>query len=240
MQETLNKVNKQSRHNSSDVEEFVVTYTPIKAGQYHIYLFGDIACASQFISAIEVLNSATENDVVIIHLSTNGGSLSATDTFLQAMMECEGHVVCKATGDVHSAGTLILLAADEFSLSENFSSLIHNGSTGTGGKFSDYKSESLHTIKYMERVMRNGYSGFLSELEIEDMLRGIDIWLDAESFAQRYAQRNEYFKAKQEEFEAEQQKLLCPPFEGNPEDCALPKKAAKKPLKLPKKQLAEA
>lgn len=201
--EPMKESTKRLSYREDSAEEFTVTFSPVKAGIYNIYLFGEIVCANQFIGPIEVMNSATEQDVICIHLSTNGGSLSATDTFITAMRECEGHIVCKASGDVHSAGSLILLEADEFSLSQNFSCLLHNGGCGTGGKFSDYKTESQHTIKYMERVMRTSYEGFLSEQEIEDMLRGIDIWLDAPEFAKRHEARNEYLQAKYEALQDE-------------------------------------
>ena len=193
----LNTINtKRGGYSSSDFDEFPITYSPLKAGIYNIYLFGDIYSAIQFVGAIEVMSAANENDTVIIHLSTNGGSLDATDTFLQAMHECEAHIVCKASGGVHSSGTLILLAADEFTLSENANFLIHNGSTGTGGKFSDYRSEVEHTTKYMENVLRTTYKGFMSENEIEDLIKGVDLWLNSEQFVERHNKRNEYFKNK--------------------------------------------
>lgn len=192
----LETVNKRAGYPFTEFDEFAITYSPLKAGIYNIYLYGTIQSAQQFVGAVEVMGAANENDTVIIHLSTNGGSLDATDTLLQAMRECEGHIVCKASGGVHSAGTIILLAADEFTLSENANFLIHNGSTGVGGKFSDYKLEAAHVTKYMEGVMRTTYAGFLAESEIEDLLRGVDIWLDSAQFVERYNKRNEYFKNK--------------------------------------------
>lgn len=106
---------------------FPVTYVPLNAGTFNVYVWGLIEDSTQFIHAVECLQQATENDTVCIHLSTDGGSLDATDTFLTYMKQCAGRVVVKASGGVHSAGTVILLAADEFELSENFNALVHNG-----------------------------------------------------------------------------------------------------------------
>lgn len=184
------------RYFYSGAQEFAVSYTPVRAGIFNIYLFGEIECAEQFISAIEVLQAASENDIVYIHLSTNGGSLDATDTFLAAMRECEARIIVKATGGVHSAGSVILLNADEFMLSENFNCLIHNGSTGAGGKTSDFKAQAKHTIEYMDKVMRNTYYGFLSDKEIDDLIEGKDIWLDAEQFGKRFEARNKLMEAE--------------------------------------------
>lgn len=166
--------------------EFAVTYTPIQSGVFHIYLFGEIEASEQFISAIEALQAASENDTVVLHLSTIGGSLDATDTFIMAMEDCVAKIIVRASGGVHSAGTVILMHADEFYLSENFNALIHNGSVGVGGKTSDFKAQAKYTMGYMDKVMRRAYDGFLTPKEIEDLIDGKDIWLDAEGFGKRF------------------------------------------------------
>lgn len=194
----INNLNeKRAGYPFSEYDEFPITYSPVKAGVYNIYLYGTIESSQQFIGAVEVLNAATENDIVVIHLQTNGGSLDATDTLLQAMSHTDGRVIVKASGGVHSSGTIILLHADEFTLSDNSNFLIHNGSTGTGGKYSDYKAETAYTLKHMEKVLRHTYTGFLSDAEMEDLLRGVDLWLGPEEFCERYNKRNQYFLAKE-------------------------------------------
>jgi len=181
--------------------EFEVTYQPLNNGVYNIYLFGVIQEASQFVTAIEAFSRAGEHDVVVVHLSTDGGSLDATDTFLQSMRECEARVIVKATGGVHSAGTVILLNADEFILSENFNCLIHNGSAGSYGKISDFRAQAGWTIDYMERTARSTYEGFLSPDEIEALIKGQDFWFNAQQFGERWERRNELLKQEHEEHE---------------------------------------
>lgn len=178
--------------------EFAVTYTPITAGVFNIYLFGLIEEATQFISAIEVMQQASEQDVVIVHLSTDGGSLDATDSFITAMHECAAKVVVKASGGVHSAGTKILLACDEFYLSDNFNALIHNGSCGAGGKTSDFRAQSKHTLAYMDRVMHETYEGFMTEEEIQQLIDGKDFWFDGDEFLERSERRNDILAQQQE------------------------------------------
>ena len=178
---------------------FPVTYSPVKAGIFQLYIFGPIYHANQFIPHIEALNAAGENDIVRIHLSTPGGSLDATDTFLQSMHECEGRVIIHASGGVHSAGSVILLNATEFTLSENFNMLIHNGSFGAYGDFNKAVAQAKHSQEYMENVMRTTYEGFLTPEEIEQMLEGKDFWLGPEEFCARQEKRTEYMKAKMAE-----------------------------------------
>jgi ATP-dependent protease ClpP protease subunit len=186
---------------------FPVTYVPINAGIFNCYIWGEIEDCTQFIHTVEALQQATENDSVVIHLSTDGGSLDATDTLLTAMRQCAGRVLVKATGGVHSAGTVILLSADEFELSENFNALIHNGSCGSGGKFSDYVAHSRHNVKYMSTVMFNTYKGFLTDDEIMQLLDGKDFWLNAEEFVTRHEARNAYEAAAEEALQVQAQAI---------------------------------
>lgn len=181
---------------SNDYDYFPVSFEPHKSGTFHIYMFGAIESPQQFINCIEIMRQAGEDDTVVIHLQSCGGSIDATDTLLQAMHECQAQIIVRASGGVHSAGTLILLAADTFTLSDNFSSLIHNGSTGAVGKFSDYRSETIFTSRWMEKVLRDAYEGFLTETEIDDVIKGIDLWLDAEQWVDRHEARNEYIQTK--------------------------------------------
>lgn len=215
-----------------DDEQFPISYEPHKTGTYNIYLFGGIESPQQFIGALEVLRTAGSEDIVVIHLQSCGGSLDATDTLITAMRECNAPVVVRASGGCHSAASIILLEAEHFTLSENFSCLIHNGSTGSGGKFSDYVSETKFTSKWMEKVLRNSYEGFLTQDEINDLVKGIDIWLDADEWMERADARNEYVKAKQyAEEEALIEKMI---------DDEMGKDANAKPVKKPRTKKAKA
>jgi ATP-dependent protease ClpP protease subunit len=165
-------------------------------GGYSIYLLKGIQCASQMTEALQAFASCKEEETVIVYLSTPGGCIDATDTFLDAMKECRGRVVVKASGGVHSAGTLILLNAPEFTLSKGFNSLFHNGSVGHGGKYSDWVAAGDFARTFMPKMFRDNYEGFFTEEEIEDLIKGADFWMDADGFLQRYKMQAEYFKKK--------------------------------------------
>lgn len=176
--------------------QFEVTYQPKHCGVYNIYLFGAIVDPAQFIGAIEVMSRATEDDLVIVNLQTPGGSVDATDTFISAMRECEADVIVKASGGVHSAGTIILMNAQMFQLSRNFNALVHNGSVGTGGKFSDFRIDAKFNTAKMEEMLRTTYEGFLNPKELDELIAGKDFWLDGKAFSERFTQRQEFLKAK--------------------------------------------
>ena len=176
---------------------------------WSIFVYGPIISAEQMVEAMMAFSSANEGDTVIVYLSTGGGCIDATDTFIDGMRECRGRVVVKASGAVHSAGTLILLNAPEFSLSAGFNSLFHNGSVGYGGKYSDWRKGAAFISKAMERLFSETYVGFLTPDELERLIRGEDFWMDAEEFLERHKRQQEHFaklhEQQQEDVVEEQQ-----------------------------------
>lgn len=179
-------------------KKFLVTCGGPEEGPflYNVYLFSEITGPKQFTDVIECLQVATEEDTVLIHLSTPGGDIDATDTFLHALKGSRARVVFNASGGVHSAGTLILMHAKEIVFSTGFNALVHNGSVGFGCKFSDWESATEFTRKHMKKLFNETYEGFLTPKEIEELIAGKDFWLDADAFKKRLLKRNRLLKDK--------------------------------------------
>lgn len=187
---------------------FDVSFVPHSTGTYHIFLYGEIENAHQFKNAIQVMMEAGEGDTVVVHLSTDGGCLDATDSFVSAMRRCAARVIVEASGGVHSAGTIILLNAMEFRLTEGFNALIHNGSLGiVAPKTSDAKIQSAFWFKRMDELARNTYKGFLTEEEIKQMIAGVDLWIGPEEWIERWNKRQQLLKEEAEETEEVLQNL---------------------------------
>jgi ATP-dependent protease ClpP protease subunit len=109
------------------------------------------------------------------------------------MQNSAARVIVRASGGVHSAGSMILLAADEFTLSPNFNCLVHNGSFGAVGKTSDVKAQTAFQGSFMDKLMRQTYEGFLEPAEIDALIAGKDFWFDSDSFMERIHKREKYF-----------------------------------------------
>lgn len=174
---------------------YKVSYTPAPGGLFNIYLYGAIEDSRQFMDAIEVFQLASEQDIVVVNLSSPGGSIDATDTFLQAYHECRARVIIKATGGCHSAASIIMMHAREFTLSAGFSMLIHNGYCGGYDKYSDWQAHGDFTKAYMADTMRRTYEGFLTDDEMDAMLGGKDMWLGPKEFMERWKKREAFFEA---------------------------------------------
>ncbi len=200
---------KQPKHSEYDdysEQPFPVSFLPHKHGTYTITIGKAISSVDQFEYAIQVLEMANEEDQILIRLQSPGGSLDAADAFIHAMRGCAAPIHICATGNVSSAASFILLESTSFELSEGFSALLHCGSLGSGGAYNEYKQQTDFYNKFMPSTLRRYYQGFLTEAEIDDMLNGKDIILDAQGWIDRYAKRNEYIGKKMEALMKEQKK----------------------------------
>ena len=178
-------------------QEYDVSYIHNKGGTYVITIDDAIEHVSQFHTAIQVMEHAKEEDTVEIRLSNcPGGIVDGGDTFIHAMRNTEAHIRVVATGGVHSMATQILLNAGEFELSNGFNALIHTGSGGAIGNTNEYYAKSKFDQEFRVRQFRDAYEGFLTEQEIDDVINGKDIWLDAEGWVERSRKANEYFANK--------------------------------------------
>lgn len=178
--------------------EFPVGFIPHKSGTYRIEINDGIYNVGQFSTAIMVLENATPDDDVEIHLQAPGGCVNSTDAFIHALRKCRANVHMVATGGCHSAITHILLEADTLELSSGFNACLHCGSDGAYGNVNEYRIKAKFDEAFRDKQFRETYEGFLSDKEMTDMLNGIDIWLNGEQWMERAIKRHEHFTAKME------------------------------------------
>lgn len=208
----MKQQNKQAGSYTEEMsEEIQVQFFPAKHGTYVADLFGYIHSPGQFSQIVTVLDNMQPEDQLIINLCSLGGSLSAISSLLHAINKTEGSVHICATGSNASAATLVLLAGDSFELSEDFEALLHNGSFGVGGNFNEVRVQSPFALQHMEKVLRNHYQFFLSDYEIDEMLKGVDIALGPEEWCERVSGRLEKMQAKMVEIQKASQKATRKP-----------------------------
>lgn len=164
---------------------FTVSAKQHVSTEYNVFIHGDITDPADFIDALHVLSYAEENDVVVIHINSGGGSLDATDSFLDAIASCEARVVGKVTGVCASAATLILLACDEFYISPNAVLMVHAASYGYGGKDGDVADYVDFTSKQLDKLMKESYGKMFTEEEYQQMKIGRNFWMTPEEFVER-------------------------------------------------------
>lgn len=175
------------------------SYVEPIAHKYHIRIDRDIEEPSRLQEEIVQIRQANENDIIHVYINSNGGYVSTLGSILSALEQSPASITCELELDAASAATFIFLSADNWIVSDNASMMIHEFQYGTSGTSSNIKRQVDHQTRQCERMVRKYYKHFLSEEEIEDVLSGGEIYLNADEIMERLEKRQELFTAELEQ-----------------------------------------
>lgn len=174
------------------------------ANTYKIYIDDDVAEPHNYREVVDTLLSANESDMVVMDINTYGGDLYSCIALVNAIRDCQAHTVAEVT-QASSAGSFIALACDTCIPMPHSDFFIHEVQHGGGyGSNSTHVNRVLFMQKKQEAFFRDVYEGFLSEQEIEELLKGNTkegMYIDAEEAKVRLELREEYFNKKYAESE---------------------------------------
>jgi ATP-dependent protease ClpP protease subunit len=131
----------------------------------HIYFNDDITQQSTFQLSKELRHVArnmkmrslalgTPIQPIYLHLSTNGGEISAAFSVVDCMKTLGVPVYSVVDGFVASAGTIISLAAEKRFIQPNAYMLIHQLSSGVWGKMDDIDEQVGNLKKLMDHITK--------------------------------------------------------------------------------------
>lgn len=143
---------------------------------FHYDLVGEIGDAVNYTELLDALRSATEDDVVHIHINTPGGDLSTVAQILHNIALCEGTVVTEAEGQVASGGSLIFFSGDSLIVGPFSEFLAHSPAGGQFGKVYDQLDGGKHLEAYAKGLYETAYTPFYSKKEINAILRGKELY----------------------------------------------------------------
>lgn len=168
---------------------FKVKFVPI-ATAYKAFVNQPFTDSRQFEDLVEILDSAHPGDVVEIKLTTPGGSLQAVIPLLAAMASTQAQVYVHAVSDVASAGTFLLMMADDVFINPYVTVMFHQVTFGAYGPGHMVGDRVNHVMKSSAQLLRDLYQDFLTEDEISNMLSGKEFWMEKDEFDARFAARN--------------------------------------------------
>lgn len=155
------------------------------------YLSGHIEGSEDYIDWFENIRTASETDIIYIHINSYGGDLFTAIQFMRVLAETSAHVVVSVEGACMSAATMIFMCADQCEVSEHSMFMFHNYSGGTIGKGGEMIDQLVHERKWSDRLLKSIYKGFLTDDEIKGMLDNKDIWMDGEEVVKRLKNRQQ-------------------------------------------------
>ncbi len=164
---------------------FAVLAEPISV-KYTIKLNDVFEDGKQFDIAVAAITEATEADLILLEIASDGGSLGSISALVGALWETQAHIHAKCSDKVSSAATVVALCADSISITPFTEFLIHTASYGIGGRESDIRSYVDFSTKQIARLLEDTYSNFLTEDEMTEVKKGHQLYLDAEDFGNRF------------------------------------------------------
>lgn len=195
-----------------DMDDFdkdnLVSYDKQTRNIYHLWLIDEIGEAKNFLKWFDTLQSATEDDLVIIHINCCGGDLFTAIQLVTQIKTCSAQVVCQIESTCASAATMIALACDGMICYMHGYMMIHTSSGFTFGKQSDIKKEEEFYNKWLENFFNETYKHFLTKKEIDSVLDGHDLWLGADEVVARFKKKVEIIKRENAKAKKEHMKMV--------------------------------
>lgn len=159
--------------------------TPTGQRIHHFYISEAVDEPSKYIDMIHRIKTAGPNDAIYIYLNTPGGRIDTGIQIINAMQSSQAHVVAVLEGEVCSLGTLIFLSADEFIVHDHCMFMIHNYSGGTYGKGHEQVAQLEATTREWGKFAHSIYVPFLSEAELDRVIKGDDLWMGSDEVRTR-------------------------------------------------------
>lgn len=161
--------------------------------EYTIRITRPITEIDDFEEEIMALEEATENDFVMIQLSSPGGSLETCDFLCRRIQECKAPVFVEIGLTCASAASAICLQADDWEIHDSSTMMVHACSYSPGwGKEVDVFSSATYTNRVNREWVERTYKGFLSEIELQSVLDGKDLYFYADDLRERLPKYMEY------------------------------------------------
>ena len=181
-------------------EQLDYSLSSITHNKFEFNLDEDIKEPSYYRNLIEVLNNATEQDLVVLNINSCGGHLDSAISIIDALRNTRANTLAWISGSAYSAAGIIALSCQNLEVGEFASLMAHNSQYGLGGYTTDIKDRAVFEHKMISKIMHSVYKHFLSVDEVEAVLSNKTIWMDADEIVERFTKMQEKL---QDEFDAE-------------------------------------
>lgn len=153
---------------------------------FNIYITDVITGPEDYINVFDILINAREDEIIRFILSTPGGRLDTINK-IRGLADLTKAKTIAVIGDVASAGTILALSFDDIVVMPNIEFFVHNYSGGVGGKGHELYAHAAFLQKEMPKIFKDFYAGFLTAEEIDLIIAGQDLYLNAEEVEERWA-----------------------------------------------------
>ena len=189
MSRHYNEENTQEQSNAG--QKKLLTKVFLQKTFHHVWLNSEIESADKYVDVFDCLMQAGEGDVVAVHINSPGGDLDTALQLIDAIESTPATTVAFLEGQACSAGSMIAMACENVEVSEYAYMMIHTFNQGISGKFSDIQSSTEFHRRWWKEVFEKLYADFCTPEEIERVLAGHELWLDADEILERFNHRKQ-------------------------------------------------
>lgn len=157
--------------------------SPIRQVSY--YLCGEILEPQYYTELFHTLRTAAETDLVYVHLNSSGGDFNTGLQIINNIRASQARVATILEARAFSMAALIFLCGDKLIVHDNCQLMFHIYSGSFAGKGNEQQAEIIAVSRWFEKVMRRICIPFLSESEIDKILKGSDVWMDSDEIRRR-------------------------------------------------------
>lgn len=175
------------------------------SNEYNVRIARYITDADDFDDEFALMYCAGPHDSIKFMITSGGGSLDTCNLLTKAIRETAAHTIGYIGSTCASAATAIALSCEEWEVDSQSSFMIHTASLGVFGKAPEIEVELAHKLKLIRRFVEDTYTGFLTQDEIEEVLRGQDKYFEGEELVARLTAYAEYRDAVREAMRVDSQ-----------------------------------
>lgn len=165
--------------------------TPL-GNRYTVNITSDFDSSDTYDEVVALLSNATEMDEIVWNVSSYGGYVNS----LQMLLGWKNMCVARQTHVLHSnadscASAFFLSDADQYIVGDGATMFCHEIQAGVGGTTSNMSRHMEHLKKTNEDFIKRTYHNFLAEQEIDEILKGVEVFLTADEIKKRLQHREE-------------------------------------------------
>jgi ATP-dependent Clp protease, protease subunit len=167
-----------------DSQSFIKTaIIPIR--EHHVFFDSEIGDPSEYRTLRHMLYTAQETDRFVFFINSIGGQLYTTLSIIEAIKQTAATVHSVVDGECMSAATLLLLNSDEITITDSAVVMCHAASHGIAGNVQGVKRQAEFIERQWRELEKKTYAGFLTNEEMSDMAKGLELYFDANESKKR-------------------------------------------------------
>lgn len=184
-------------------------YVTPRAFEYTYYLSDCISDSHEYLELLQLLDAATENDLVRIVINNCGGQAGTCVQLVDHVRNCRAPVIGVLSGNAFSAAGIIFAACSGHEVADHSMLMIHHAVGYVEGKYSDMTKYITAVNKRTRSLYEDVFEHFLTKEELDDVFKGEELWLTSEEVIERLMKRGETLQKEQESKSKQDQENLA-------------------------------